>query len=153
MSYSIKSISALPFTSVSPAGPRRTVLLASASTDGLVNLYDLSRLRTSSPSPTDVQAAGPVAAYSTKGTRLTCLVIAEGRRQLLVESRSDLKNGEHNSDDSLDGLEDEGEDEEDEGEEAAMYDSTAEDDDVEVEEGDEVEVEFEDDEEEAEYED
>ncbi|WVQ80447.1 hypothetical protein IAT38_002552 [Cryptococcus sp. DSM 104549] len=71
----IKSISALPFIAPTASGePRRTVLLASVSSDGLINVYDLA-LEGFMASEED----GPVASYDTKGTRLTCVTLAEGQ--------------------------------------------------------------------------
>ena len=49
------------------------------SSDGTVNVYDLSLL----PSSTPIEASGipeisPVVTYDSKGSRLTCITLAEG---------------------------------------------------------------------------
>ena len=78
MPLRVKSISALPFstprTSQSPAN--YTVLLTSVSSDGHVNLYDLDAVH---PIGAPKEVIQPIASYDTKGTRLTCVFLADGR--------------------------------------------------------------------------
>jgi len=60
--------------------PRRPVVIAcTASSDGKIRLFDLASI------PEDVRENGegpvqidPVAEYDTKGTRLTCIAVADG---------------------------------------------------------------------------
>jgi len=68
---------AVPFT-------RRdsTTILSTVSSDGTVNVYDLSLLPPPSPTPTqapsDIPDISPVVTYDSKGSRLTCVTLAEG---------------------------------------------------------------------------
>jgi len=131
--FSIKSVAALNFTT--PAGP--TVLLTTVSSDGLINLHDLAQLGG------ETEEIKPVASYSTDGTRLICVSIADGgaprQQKKAAAAGAPAKTG---------GARFADEEESDESEEdgADMYDSDQE------EEEDEMEVEFEDEEEEEEEE-
>lgn len=60
-----------------PAGASRasTTLVCTISSDGKVRLFDLAALPVSSEERTQLE---PVAEYDTKGTRLTCVALAEG---------------------------------------------------------------------------
>jgi protein MAK11 len=152
----VKSISLLPFylPSVDSAVPTKTVLLTSVSTDGFVNLYDLGSL--SRPSTSGIEGSerelGPAASYDTKGTRLTCVFLADGGLQ---KPEDDGQGQGMNAGDKRksvameadDGEDDDSEDEEEEG--ADIYDQGSGD---EEEEEDGVEVEFEDEDEDEEEE-
>ena len=50
-------------------------MVCTISSDGRIRLYDLAALPHSSQEKTQLQ---PVAEYDTKGTRLTCLALADG---------------------------------------------------------------------------
>ena len=50
-------------------------MVCTISSDGKIRLYDLAALPISSQEKTQLQ---PVAEYDTKGTRLTCLALADG---------------------------------------------------------------------------
>ena len=50
-------------------------MVCTISSDGKIRLYDLAALAISSQEKTQLQ---PVAEYDTKGTRLTCLALADG---------------------------------------------------------------------------
>ncbi|KAI8996465.1 WD40 repeat-like protein, partial [Trametes punicea] len=60
-----------------PEGASRqsTTVVCTISSDGKVRLYDLAALPASSDTQTELQ---PVAEYDSKGTRLTCLALADG---------------------------------------------------------------------------
>jgi hypothetical protein len=67
---------ALPSTGREP-----TTILSSVSSDGTVNVYDLSLLPPPAPvaiEPSDVPEISPVVTYDSKGSRLTCVTLAEG---------------------------------------------------------------------------
>jgi protein MAK11 len=77
MVHSVKAIDTLRIAR--PDGSATTIL-ASCSSDGTIHVYDLSSLPSSHPSsssfnPTEIE---PVAKYDTKGTRLTCIALADG---------------------------------------------------------------------------
>lgn len=132
-----------------PTGSESSTLLSTVSSDGLVNLYDLSSA-IGSPTQGEDNKSEPIASYDTKGSRLTCVFLAEGRK----EQAKAITNGKGPAPDNA-GVTFEDHDASDEDEEdgdAEMYDSAEEDEEEDGEDG--VEVEFEDDEEEeAEYED
>lgn len=49
------------------------------SSDGTVNVYDLSHLPSSTPTEaSDIPEISPVVMYDSKGSRLTCIALAEG---------------------------------------------------------------------------
>ena len=86
-----------------PAGASRqsTTLVCTISSDGKVRLFDLAALPASSETKVELQ---PATEYDTKGTRLTCLTLADG------ESGSGLAvNGKRKRDD--DDAEDDDDDE------------------------------------------
>ena len=66
---------ALPST-----GRDSTTILSSVSSDGTVNVYDLSLLPPPAVmiAPSDVPEISPVVTYDSKGSRLTCVTLAEG---------------------------------------------------------------------------
>ncbi|WVF66398.1 hypothetical protein IAT40_001138 [Kwoniella sp. CBS 6097] len=152
----IKSVSALPFAAPAlnkEGGLRKTTLLTTASSDGLINLYDLSAISDLRSPPADgqEQTVEPVASYDTKGSRLTCVYIADGQDMARVVAGQNKKSAA-----AQDG-EDEEEDEEDD-EEEDMYESGEgadddDDDDEEMVEFEDEEEEEDEDEEEGEYED
>ncbi|KAJ7780239.1 WD40-repeat-containing domain protein [Mycena maculata] len=61
-----------------PAGaPRKTTtVVCTVSSDGRIHVYDLAALPAATPS--SVLEIAPVAAYDSKGTRLTCVTLADG---------------------------------------------------------------------------
>ncbi|WWD22327.1 hypothetical protein CI109_106818 [Kwoniella shandongensis] len=144
----IKSVSALPFYVPSSSGePRKTVLLSTASSDGLINLYDLSAVPTTEGTEGEDKQIEPSASYDTKGSRLTCVFIADGQHL------AGNKGGVQAAATTADG--DDDEDSEEDEDEVDIYENNSEDDDEE--EDDAMAVEFEDeeeeeDEEEGEYE-
>ncbi|KAH9893158.1 WD40 repeat-like protein [Cubamyces lactineus] len=88
-----------------PGGATRqsTTLVCTISSDGKVRLFDLAALPASSETKVELQ---PVAEYDTKGTRLTCLALADGN-----SGAGSTVNGKRKRDD--DEGDDEGEDEDD----------------------------------------
>ncbi|OCF44245.1 protein MAK11 [Kwoniella heveanensis CBS 569] len=152
----IKSVSVLPFAA--PAidgqdGLRKTTLLTTVSSDGLINLYDLSAISglkiPTSETQEQEQKIEPVASYDTKGSRLTCVYIADGQDVARIVA------GQNKKSQAAQNVDDEEEDDDDEEED--MYESGEgdedEDDDEEMVEFEDEEEEEEEDEEEGEYED
>ena len=77
MSCRVKAIDTirvtLPSTRQDP-----TTILSSVSSDGTVNVYDLSLLPASAQvAPSDIPEISPVVTYDSKGSRLTCVTLAE----------------------------------------------------------------------------
>lgn len=141
--YSVKSISAISHT-IPANPPLATTLLTTASSDGFINLYDLTQVF-GATDKAEENTIEPVGRYDTKGSRLTCAFLADGRRERVVEGETAAEfNGTAvNAEEAAD--EDDAADESDDED---MYDSAQEEgDDEELEEEEEEE-----DEEEAEYE-
>jgi hypothetical protein len=56
-----------------------TTILSSVSSDGTANVYDLSLVPPPAPiAPSGIPEISPVVTYDSKGTRLTCVTLAEG---------------------------------------------------------------------------
>ncbi|WVW81513.1 hypothetical protein I302_103507 [Kwoniella bestiolae CBS 10118] len=152
----IKSISALRFEVPAEDDEiRPTILLTTVSSDGLINVYDLFFVENSHEiaGKGENNTIDPIASYDTKGSRLTCVTLADGQdlfKKLTKQKSSGgapAKAGQKNESEDEDSEEEEEEDED-------MYESGEGDD---GEEEEEVAVEFEDeeeeeDEEEGEYE-
>ncbi|RXK37655.1 hypothetical protein M231_05067 [Tremella mesenterica] len=132
----IKSVSTLDFTRDGIA----STLLSSVSSDGLINVYDLSPVMEKSE-----ETSQPIATYDTKGSRLTCVVMADGKKEFKASKGKVNKRPEDEveSDGDTSGSEEEGDDD--------IYDASGDEgEDGEGEDG--VEVELEEDEEEEEEE-
>ena len=56
-----------------------TTILSSVSSNGTINVYDLSLLPPPTPiAPSNIPEISPVVTYDSKGTRFTCVTLAEG---------------------------------------------------------------------------
>ncbi|KAI9510046.1 WD40 repeat-like protein [Russula earlei] len=70
-----------------------TTILSTVSSDGTVNVYDLSLLPPPIPKEaTDIPEIPPVAMYDSKGSRLTCVTLADG--EMSHQERSTPERGE-----------------------------------------------------------
>jgi protein MAK11 len=83
LSYSNKSCRVKAIDTIRVALPSTqrdsTTILSSVSSDGTVNVYDLSILPPPAPiAPSDIPEISPVVTYDSKGSRLTCVTLAEG---------------------------------------------------------------------------
>lgn len=107
---------------------RKTVILTTVSSDGLINIYDLCAA-TADREKGEENKVEPVASYDTKGTRLTCVYLADGQ-----DGTKEIKVKEEEVSES-----------EDEGEDIYGSEQASDDDD---DDDDGMEVEFEDEEEE-----
>lgn len=106
---------------------RKTIILTTVSSDGLINVYDLCAA-TADSEKGEENKVEPVASYDTKGTRLTCVYLADGQdgsKEIKVKEEEvsesedegeDIYGSEQASDDDDDddGMEVEFEDEEEE---------------------------------------
>lgn len=120
----------MPIALPSPVadGRNHTTIVGTVSSDGKMHVYDLGALPTpeSTPAaqgdtlPLKVVELTPVAEYDTKGTRLTCLAIAESgvEEESVRTTKRKLENevdeGEGDDDDEEDEWEPQHDDEEDE---------------------------------------
>ncbi|WVQ76400.1 hypothetical protein IAR50_006066 [Cryptococcus sp. DSM 104548] len=134
----VKDISSLLFTVPTPSGPRPTVLLTSVSSDGLINLYDLAQTLEKEEDGEENRVE-PASQYDTKGTRLTCVFLADGQEAGKIRKVKEEVVSE----------EEEESDEEDEGADFYGSEQASEEESDEAEDGG-MEVEFEDEEEEEE---
>ena len=73
--YRVKAVDAIHLALPEGASRKSTVVVSTISSDGFIRLYDLAALPESFEEKTQLQ---PIADYDTKGTRLTCLTLAEG---------------------------------------------------------------------------
>lgn len=82
----VKSISALSHT-IPADPPLATTLLSSASSDGFIRVFDLAQVfeNTDKAEDNTIEAVG---SYDTKGTRLTCCFLADGRKERVVHASS-----------------------------------------------------------------
>jgi protein MAK11 len=115
LSVSVKAVETLSIALRPTAShPTSTKIVCTISSDGKIHIYDLASVPASDPSVSSDKKVQiePVAVYDTKGTRLTCVTIADGD----VQSKQDAgvkRKRAHEDEDS------EGEDEECEGDEDA----------------------------------
>ncbi|KAG1824693.1 WD40-repeat-containing domain protein [Suillus subaureus] len=77
----IKAVESLPLAlprSTKANALLSTIILCTVSSDGKIHLYDLALLPADQKAGSEVLQISPVAEYDTKGTRLTCVTIADG---------------------------------------------------------------------------
>ncbi len=74
-SSSVKAVDTIRIALPEGASRPSTTVVCTISSDGKVRLFDLAALPVSSEARTQLE---PVAEYDTKGTRLTCVALAEG---------------------------------------------------------------------------
>ena len=55
-----------------------TTILSSVSSDGTINIYDLSLVPTCTTETADITEISPVVTYDSKGSRLICVALADG---------------------------------------------------------------------------
>lgn len=119
--FSVKSIDTL---SIALPNSETTTILSTVSSDGWIHVYDLSVIPSSSPPSKDQTDIQPIARYDTKGTRLTCVTLADGDAEAgeVVGKRKREEDEEEDEDKDEEGwesgVEEEAEEESDEEEEA-----------------------------------
>lgn len=75
----VKAIDTIRVALPSTRRDSTTILSSSVSSDGTVNVYDLSLLPPpASIAPSDIPEISPVVTYDSKGSRLTCVTLADG---------------------------------------------------------------------------
>lgn len=90
---------------------KSTTIISTASSDGRVRIYDIAVLPTEVP--VEITQLEPVAEYDTKGSRLTCMTVADGDVVLSVVNgkRKRKEVDEDEDDDAMNEDEDQDEDE------------------------------------------
>lgn len=86
LSVKAVDILAISLPASTPSGRLTTTIVTTVSSDGNVHVYDMAALPLDSTSK-EVLEIKPAASYSTKGTRLTCVTLADGE---VLTSAADL---------------------------------------------------------------
>ncbi|KAH7335500.1 WD40-repeat-containing domain protein [Rhizoctonia solani] len=73
----VKALDILPVSSPGSKN-QKTTLMSTASSDGIIFIYDLSQIPSNLDATDTVLQLKPVASYDTKGSRLVCLIMADG---------------------------------------------------------------------------
>lgn len=85
----VKAVEILPLAlpqSTKANAPLSTIIMCTVSSDGKIHVYDLASLPADQKAGTEALQISPVAEYDTKGTRLTCVTIADGEALERVKS-------------------------------------------------------------------
>ncbi|KAJ7027937.1 WD40-repeat-containing domain protein [Mycena alexandri] len=115
----VKAIATLPIAlppAALAAHGASTTVVCTVSSDGKILLYDLAALPATAPAPATVLEIRPVAEYDSKGTRLTCVTVADGEVEGGGMGGKRKRAGGEEGGESGDGDEDEGEEEDEEAE-------------------------------------
>jgi protein MAK11 len=85
----------LSTSSTSAPSAIATTIACTISSDGNIHIYDLARLHdASNESSSEPQKIEPVASYDTKGTRLTCVTLADGDSSTAGQGKREIKHQE-----------------------------------------------------------
>jgi len=75
----VKALDTIRIALPSTSPLHSTTILSTVSSDGTINVYDLSLLPSPTPTETtDIAEISPVVTYDSKGSRLTCVTLADG---------------------------------------------------------------------------
>lgn len=132
MGNRVKAIQTLDIALPESCGRTSTTIVSTVSSDGLIHVYDVASVPGGSQS-TEVARIDPIASYDTKGTRLTCVTLADnfsdkiaaagdGKRKREEDEDEESEESEHDEPSTFgagweDGEEDEAEDEDEDEEE------------------------------------
>ncbi|KAJ7881167.1 WD40-repeat-containing domain protein [Mycena leptocephala] len=75
---SVKAVQTLPIALPAASGRTSTTIVCTVSSDGKIFVYDLAALPAQAEHGSTVLEISPVAEYDSKGTRLTCVTLADG---------------------------------------------------------------------------
>ena len=106
----IKAIQTIKIALPSTSGRTSTIIACTASSDGNINLYDIARIpeQPSTDTPQKTKQIEPLTTYDSKGTRLTCVTLADGDMDIQVDGTVNGKRTRENDEDgSENGDEDE----------------------------------------------
>jgi protein MAK11 len=78
--YRIKAVQTIGIALPSSSGRTSTIIACTVSSDGNVNLYDIAAIpeQPSTDTPQTTRQIEPLTTYDSKGTRLTCVTLADG---------------------------------------------------------------------------
>ncbi|KAG2061657.1 WD40 repeat-like protein [Suillus hirtellus] len=105
----VKAVEILPLAlprSTKANASLSTIILCTVSSDGKIHIYDLASLPADQKAGSETLQIPPVAEYDTKGTRLTCVTIADG--EALKHAKSVTGKRKRGDEDSEQEDEDEG---------------------------------------------
>ena len=107
--FSVKAVDMIHIALPAVARRQSTTVVCTISSDGKVRLYDLSALPASSSleEGKTMPQLEPVAEYDTKGTRLTCLTLADGDADATAPANGKRKRAEDEDEEDADDFEDE----------------------------------------------
>ena len=80
VTYRIKAVQTIGVALPSSSGRTSTIIACTVSSDGNVNLYDIAAIpqQPSTDAPQTIKQIEPLTTYDSKGTRLTCVTLADG---------------------------------------------------------------------------
>lgn len=103
---SVKQLRFLEIALPTESGRESTKVASTVSSDGFIHVYDLSEVPERVEG--ELKEISPVAKYNTNGTRLTCLTLADGDSEAMLNAGEKRKRAEEEAEES-----DEDEDEDD----------------------------------------
>ncbi|KAJ3510710.1 hypothetical protein NLJ89_g4522 [Agrocybe chaxingu] len=75
----VKAVQTLELALPEASGRKSTTIAATVSSDGFINVYDIAAVPSSSENPSRLpKTIEPQTSYDSKGTRLTCIALADG---------------------------------------------------------------------------
>ncbi|CAA7269264.1 unnamed protein product [Cyclocybe aegerita] len=75
----VKAVQTLEMALPEASGRKSTTIAATVSSDGFINVYDIAAIPSSSENPSGLpKTIEPQTSYDSKGTRLTCITLADG---------------------------------------------------------------------------
>ena len=106
--YRIKAVQTIGVALPSSSGRTSTIIACTVSSDGYVNLYDIAAIPDppSTDTPQKTKQIEPLTTYDSKGTRLTCVTLADGDMGI-----DGTVNGKRKREDDEDGIRNGDEDE------------------------------------------
>ncbi|KJA23505.1 hypothetical protein HYPSUDRAFT_215091 [Hypholoma sublateritium FD-334 SS-4] len=107
----VKAVQTLEIALPEASGRTSTTVVCTASSDGFINVYDLASVPQVTDEPSEATKIEPVITYDSKGTRLTCVTLADGNVEITT-SAGDAKRKRDEDESETDG-EDSAEDDED----------------------------------------
>jgi protein MAK11 len=121
----LNSVKAIDLLAISLPSKTITTYASTVSSDGKINVYDLASLPPISSGKLSPKQIEPITSYDTKGTRLTCLAMADGEMtktptSVGVKRRLDEEGDAKISDDGETGSEEEEGDQEKDDEEEEL---------------------------------
>lgn len=99
--YRIKAVQTIEIALPSSSGRTSTIIACTVSSDGNVNLYDIASIpeQPSTDAPQTIKQIEPLTTYDSKGTRLTCVTLADG--DMDIEGTVNGKRKRENDEDGI----------------------------------------------------